>query len=295
VLKQVNIPITDYTLTGGLRSQGLYKVNFAGKPLVSIITVVYNGKKAFDKTVESVLNQTYDNIEYLVIDGGSTDGTIDLIRSYEDKIDYWVSEPDQGISDGFNKGIMRANGDIIGIINSDDWFELDTVRKVVDVFLSTDAHIVHGMMQLWENGKKSDLISANYNLVSLEMTVNHPTLFVRRECYEKMGLYLLNFQYAMDYEWILRVKTKGAKSVYINYCIANMNAGGISSVFWRKALKEVLLAQQLHNPRCFNYIFWAWQNIKGTFSRFFNWLGMEWLVRFYHANLSTVKKLWMGD
>ena len=116
---------------GGLRTKGYFKRSYdeasalsdnSPLPLVTIITVVFNGEKYLQQTIQSVINQTYDNVEYVVIDGGSTDGTVDIIRKYEDKIDYWVSEPDQGIYDAMNKGIQLAGGEIVGLINSDDCY-----------------------------------------------------------------------------------------------------------------------------------------------------------------------------
>lgn len=92
---------------------------------ISIVTVSYNAAKTIEQTIKSVINQTYSNIEYIVIDGGSTDGTVDIIRKYEDRIAYWVSEPDGGIFDAMNKGIKVATGEVVGIINSDDWYEHD--------------------------------------------------------------------------------------------------------------------------------------------------------------------------
>lgn len=101
---------------------------------VSIITVVYNGVKNIEQTIKSVLHQTYSNIEYIVIDGGSTDGSLDIIKKYSDSISYWVSEADKGIYDAMNKGISKATGDLIGIINSDDWYEPDAIMNMVTAY-----------------------------------------------------------------------------------------------------------------------------------------------------------------
>jgi len=106
---------------GGLRTKGYFKKSFNDKPLVSIITVVLNGEKHFAHTIQSVIAQTYDNVEYIIIDGGSTDGTVDIIKKYEDKIDYWISEPDEGIYDAMNKGIDLFTGKWLYYLGSDDF------------------------------------------------------------------------------------------------------------------------------------------------------------------------------
>lgn len=105
---------------GGLRTKGYFKKSYLGKTLISIVTVVYNGEKFLEEAIESVLNQDYDNIEYIVIDGGSTDSTVDIIKKYEDEIDYWVSEPDEGQSDAFIKAFSLVSGDFISWLNADD-------------------------------------------------------------------------------------------------------------------------------------------------------------------------------
>jgi glycosyltransferase involved in cell wall biosynthesis len=107
---------------GGLRTKGYFKKSFADKPLITVITVVFNGEKHLEQTIQSVINQTYENVEYIIIDGGSTDGTLDIIKKYEEKIDYWVSEGDSGIYDAMNKGLNFSNGDFTLMLNADDYF-----------------------------------------------------------------------------------------------------------------------------------------------------------------------------
>ena len=155
------------------------------KPLVSIITVAYNADPFIEKTIQSVLSQTYSPIEYIIIDGGSTDKTVDIIKKYNDHIAYWRSEKDNGISEAFNKGLSRAAGDIIGIINADDWYETDTIEKVVADFGNTD--IIYGDLQIWNKEKKDFIQKGDHGLLAKEMTVNHPTVFIKKDCYKKMG------------------------------------------------------------------------------------------------------------
>jgi len=106
------------------------------EPLVSIITVVLNGRKTIEQTILSVRNQSYANIEYIIIDGGSTDGTINIIEKYSEGVDFWISESDNGLYDAMNKGIGYANGELIGLLNSDDYYESDAVSRVIEAYKS---------------------------------------------------------------------------------------------------------------------------------------------------------------
>ena len=119
---------------------------------VSIITVCYNSAKTIKRTIKSVAEQDYEEIEYIIIDGGSTDGTLDIIDRYKDKISVLVSEPDEGIYDAMNKGIARATGDIIGFMNSDDWYADGAIVAIAEAFKKTEAEIVYGKTIISENG-----------------------------------------------------------------------------------------------------------------------------------------------
>ncbi|MGQ3685097.1 MAG: glycosyltransferase family 2 protein [Candidatus Loosdrechtia sp.] len=275
-------------MEGGLRTRGMFhKKTEQGKPLVSIITVVRNGEKYLEHTIQNVIHQTYDNIEYIVIDGGSTDGTLDIIRKNDNKVAYWLSEPDEGISDAFNKGISLASGDIIGIINADDWYEVDTVGNVVKRFSECKADVVHGIIIYGDV-----LIYPDERMLIYEMAINHPTVFVTHRSYLKLGLFRKDFRYAMDYDWILRAKSAGLTFSFIDKCLANMRQGGVSDRQWRMAVQEVLKAQNVHYPDrfLFNYLFFTFQIIKGTFRRLFEKIGLRKVVQLYHSYISIVKK-----
>ena len=158
------------------------------RPLVSIVTVVYNGEKHLEESIKSVINQTYDNVEYIIIDGGSTDGTVDIIKKYEDKIDYWVSEKDGGIYDAMNKGIVISHGKIIGIVNADDLIYPDTLAKVSQAFKNDEVMFTYGQVDLaGENSEIFD-IAKSIGLQSLKyrlfrhMPFLHPTMFVKKKC-----------------------------------------------------------------------------------------------------------------
>lgn len=286
-------PNPQRTGEGGLRTKGYFKRSYPGKPLVSIITVVFHGEKYIEETMRSVMNQTYDNVEYLIIDGGSPDGTPDIIKKYEDAVDYWVSEPDEGISDAFNKGISLSTGEIIGIINAGDWYEEDTVAQVISHQSTKQSDIVHGIMQYWDlTAKKMDLVYANDNFLYRNMTVNHSTVFVMHRCYESLGLFRKEFRCSMDYEWLLRAKVRGMTFSYINKCLSNMRLGGVSDNRWRYALWEVMKAKFLHLPGKKNHVlYFVFQIIKGMARRGIDRIGMQCIIRFYHTNLSLIRKI----
>jgi cellulose synthase/poly-beta-1,6-N-acetylglucosamine synthase-like glycosyltransferase len=137
---------------GGLRTQGCFKKSFDDKPLISIVTVVYNGEAFLEETILSVINQAYDNVEYIIIDGGSTDRTIDIIKKYEDKLDYWISESDDGIYDAMNKGIDLVTGEWVNFVNSSDVLNGNAYTVILDCLV--------------KNSNKCDVIAFGYPPVS---------------------------------------------------------------------------------------------------------------------------------
>jgi glycosyltransferase involved in cell wall biosynthesis len=218
---------------GGLRTRGIFKRNIKDNPIVSVITVVFNGGKYLEETIQSVINQTYDNVEYIIIDGGSTDGTIGIIRRYERQIDYWVSEPDNGIYEGMNKGISLCSGEIIGIINSDDWYELDAIKKVCEAYLSKGGDIFFGSLQRIEfNGELIYLKESLVPKVIHEITLNeiHPAVFVKYSLYKEFS-FNPKYKIAADYDFFVRAFKYGCRFTKINHKLSNMRGGGASSRF----------------------------------------------------------------
>jgi len=276
---------------GGLRTQGFFKQLLPGKPLVTVITVVFNGEKYLEETIQSVINQTYDNIEYIIIDGGSTDGTLSIINRYADLIDYWASEKDFGISDAFNKGITLSSGNIIGILNADDWYEKDAVKEAVDALIQCNSDIAHGLVQFWREHEKTELVAANHDLLMREMTINHPTVFVKRGVYESIGLFRIDMKYAMDYEWVLRAKCNRFVFVYIPVIIANMRLCGVSDRQWRLALLESYKSKQINCPSLQNKLYLLWHIFKGIVRRMCESIGLRPIVTCYHKYLSNVSKI----
>lgn len=192
---------------------------------ISIITVVYNGERFLEQAINSVLKQTYRNIEYILIDGGSTDKTVDIIKKYESQIAYWVSEPDKGIYDAINKGIEKATGELIGIINSDDWYELDTLENVAKMY-DPDT-VIYGLIKNWSNESPVN-ISSFFPTMIPEKMIPHPTCFVPKNIYQKYGIFDLNYKSCADYQFVLRLYRSGVKFVMIEKVLSNFRLGGVS-------------------------------------------------------------------
>jgi glycosyltransferase involved in cell wall biosynthesis len=197
-------------------------------PKVSIITVVYNAVDTIENTIQSVIEQTYPNIEYIVIDGGSTDGTMEVINRYKDRISKIVSERDKGIADAFNKGIALATGDWIGMINADDWYAYNAVERIIMSVTSNDVICCGNLILIGKNGyaecKKSKVSWLNFG-----MYIMHPTCFVRKEVYRNVGLYDTTLKIAIDFDMFLRIKAAGYRIKYIKEMLAFMHTGGVSS------------------------------------------------------------------
>ncbi|GAA4333126.1 hypothetical protein GCM10023149_39690 [Mucilaginibacter gynuensis] len=218
---------------------------------VTIITIVYNAEATVEETILSVIGQTYPNIEYIVVDGGSTDGTLAIIEKYRNKISRFVSGPDKGIGDGFNKGIAMATGEWIGMINADDWYTSNAVEVMMDNVTPQDVVCCGNIMLVGNNGfekeKKSKVGWLNFG-----MYIMHPTCFVRREVYKAVGNYDIGLKIAMDFDMFLRIKRKGFKIRYIDSLIVYMRTAGVSSDTAKMHREE--LAVMRRHLRGLNYI-----------------------------------------
>ena len=218
-------------------------------PLVTIITVVYNGQKFLEQTILSVINQTYPKIEYLIIDGGSTDGTLDIIDKYKTHIDYWVSEPDKGLYDAMNKGIALAKGELIGMINSDDWYEVNAVQLVINNLLSNPSkRIFHGdRFDVLADGSKSlrKYHPSSLKFIYYGMTYNHPSMFIHKDIYS-FQQYNISLKALSDYEFVLKNFINNREAFhYISIPYVNYRLDGISgSMSTNEALKEGFISRK---------------------------------------------------
>lgn len=209
---------------------------------ISVITICYNAAKTIEETILSVINQDYDNLEYIIIDGESTDGTINIVNKYRDRIAYFVSEPDNGISDAFNKGIKTATGDLIGIINSDDYLYKDALKKVGEYFNDhPNCDLVHGNTLRFDDGDLMGRLkygSTDYSRLKLTFEIYHPSTFIKKSAYEKYGYYDINYKIAMDYELISKMYYSGANFGYINDTLTCFRYGGISTTALKSTLAD---------------------------------------------------------
>ena len=204
---------------------------------VSIITVSYNSLETIRDSINSVLSQDYSNIEYIIIDGGSNDGTIEVIESFGDKVDYFISEEDHGIYDAMNKGIEAAKGDVVGILNSDDIYQNnDVISNVVNNFERFNCDSIYGDLIYVKNDNISKIVrywkSGDFSISKLKKgwMLPHPTFFVKRSLYLKYGLYNTELKSAADYEMILRLLYKYNITVrYLPNILVKMRQGGVSN------------------------------------------------------------------
>jgi glycosyltransferase involved in cell wall biosynthesis len=208
-------------------------------PQLSIITPCLNAEETIRETIESVLQQGVDGVQYIIIDGGSTDSTLDIINEYAQSIDVIVSEPDRGISDAFNKGVALAKGEYIGIINADDYYEPDALKAILATALEHEQpDVIHGSLRYIPATGNSYLEHPNIERINHYMSVFHPTMFIHRKAYDTIGLYRLDFRYAMDSEWVHRAIVNRLMFIQSTHVISNMRLGGASHKYQYRSLLE---------------------------------------------------------
>lgn len=259
-------------------------------PLVSVVTIVYNGEKHIEQTINSVLGQTYKNIEYIIIDGGSKDNTVSIIKKYEDRIATWISEKDKGISDAFNKGVLRATGSIVGTINADDWYEPTTVEKAVKALQNAD--FVFGDVQYWKGTEKSFIQKGNMEQLEEDSSIIHPTVFIKKAAYDQFGIYDTTYRCAMDYELFIRMKVNNCRFAYIPEVLANMRWEGFSDKQWLLGRKEMLAIKNKYFPerKRANTFFYYKNALAIAITKIMEKVGLGFLLKFYRQRFSRLKK-----
>lgn len=225
---------------------------------VSIITVCFNRSATIEQSIFSVLHQDYPNVEYIVIDGASTDGTAKIIEKYSDRISKYISEPDKGMYDAINKGLALASGDIVGLMHSDDvFYDNEVISRVVNTFENnpnTDAVYGNGIYVTNDEEQKivRNRIGGEYDFERLKSgwLPLHPTVYIKRTILEKYGDYNLDFKIASDTEFLLRYLFKHKINItYLNAYIVKMRMGGLSTSCKRafEVLKEDYRIYKFHN------------------------------------------------
>jgi glycosyltransferase involved in cell wall biosynthesis len=238
-------------IEGGQKISGTFnKVSRKGEPLISIITVVYNSEKLIELTIKSIIDQTYKNIEYIIIDGNSSDHTLHVIRQYNDQISYWLSEPDKGLYDAMNKGLARATGDYVCFLNSGDrLFRCDTIEEVFkDSSLLPD--IVYGeTMIVGSDNSEIGLrrLKAPEKLTWRSfrngMVVCHQSVYVRRALTEQ---YNLKYKISADFEWVLKALKKSNTIQNSGVVLTSFLDGGINKKNIRRGLSERFVIMTEH-------------------------------------------------
>jgi glycosyltransferase involved in cell wall biosynthesis len=230
-------------LQGGLRLKDKFKSSKECNPLITIITVVYNGGEYIENTIRSIIFQDYNNVEYIIIDGGSTDETLNIIRKYEDAIDYWVSCKDDGVYDAMNKGISLSSGKWINFMNAgDSFFNLHVLSDVKD-FLSDENSVIYGAKITNNN---IELPKPLTSLKNGEIFACHQSMFFNFDKIGKCLNYDLTYKIYADYELLVRIDLMGGSFREINLIISDYADGGISSVVSSQKRKDKYRAVYKH-------------------------------------------------
>ncbi len=234
---------------GGLRKRGFFKLGIAGLPLISVVTVVYNGDNYLEQTVNSVIKQTYKNIEFIIIDGGSNDNSLNIIRRYEDMIDYWLSEADTGIAEAMNKGLRFAMGEYIVFIHADDYFSHagiieEAIKQIGDEDIS--------MFDLLFGARLKRLNPRGFNFwLNFKICVSHQAILCRQSVFERIGGFDTDFKITMDYDLLLRAYHNGMTACRHPLVLSVMRDTGISSrQDWPSLVERLAEEKKVHLKNC---------------------------------------------
>jgi len=211
-------------------------------PKISIITICFNSASTIRSTIESVLSQHYPNLEYIIVDGASTDNTISVVNEYRDRITKIISERDKGISDAFNKGISVSTGDLIGIINSDDILLSGSLQEVAKAF--DGIHDIYQFNIILENSLSGfrcrEVPSYHFSTFPIFCHIAHQGMFVTPECYRKIGGYDIDIRYPMDLDFVIRASKENVRFKYTNTDVAVFKSGGVTSTSIFKKKKDYI-------------------------------------------------------
>jgi len=242
------------------------------QPIVSIVTVVLNNRAYIGDTIRSVGAQTYSPIQHVVVDGGSTDGTVDVIRAHESHFTAWISEPDCGIADAFNKGLARTNGDYILFLNADDWLaDSEAIASAMETAVESKyPEIIFGDCDIVDRntGRHLRRVSMKWSPTAFRFgrMVNHPAMFTHRSYFEKYGIFDTSYRIAMDFELLLRGVFR-SRVVHLPRVLTNMRSGGLSMRNRDAAVGDIIRALKKHGvirTRCGELCFQGYFALRGV-------------------------------
>ncbi len=247
-------------------------------PTISVVVPVLNNKNGLRQCLDSVISQQYEHLEIAVIDGGSSDGTLEVISDFEHVIAYTESNQDRGISDAFNRGIKATTGELVAVLNSDDFWTGCTIKILLEAIERNPVgDIYSGQIRFVDSSTgRSYLRSPDLRRMERRMNLFHPALFVRRSCYDQVGMYSEDYQFAMDADWCHRAMKSNVRFAFVDGVLANMVLGGKSDVHYKKSLEEYrrsLVNNDISGPflaGCYFYV--------GCL--------MKWLTSFYFIRLA---------
>ena len=255
------------------------------QPQFSIITICYNSSATIERTIKSVLGQTFTDYEYIIVDGGSKDSTLDIVKKYEPLFEgrmKWKSEPDKGIYDAMNKGIERSSGTIIGIVNSDDWLEADALENVYSCYVgnkrSEDCLYTGGIIFHNQDGTTKKMmpnLQSFYKQAHLYIMsgIRHPATFVPKKVYDRNGSFDERMRLSADQDFILRCHFNGVRFVAIEHVLSNMSAGGLSTIGDTNAKacsrndRKLMLRKFGKNGMAYYWLYYSWM-IRGTIRKY---------------------------
>ncbi len=215
---------------GGLRTKGYFKHSYENKPLITVVTVVYNGEEHLEQTIQSVIEQTYDNVEYIIIDGGSTDNTVNIIEKYEDQIDYWVSEPDGGIYYAMNKSIQLVLGEYVIFMNAGDWFINSViVGNIAKRVEEQKVDYIFGDLNRIDSDGNIEIHKGDIKTYKKYTPIGHQALFVKRTVLKEIP-FDTQYRIMADYDMMIKFIKQRRTYIYTDSVIANFVLGGISSM-----------------------------------------------------------------
>ncbi len=294
LVKKADVPfVANFANYGGLRTEGWRKDSTEDMPLISIITVVRNDVVNIEETILSVLNQTYNNVEYIIVDGASTDGTLDVIKKYGKYVDLWVSEPDEGLFYAFNKGVDLVTGNWVEFLNSGDFYYGNTVLAEIFIGQKLDADGVYGSIVCNVNGRRV-IVNAHEDVAEKAwqgMRLIHEALFVKAEIMKKFK-FDTRYKVSADGDFVVKCIAAGYKFKKINVVVFETRAQGFSAVHWLVARKENWIISRKYFPG----LKADWYHLQGLvyfvvfrfFKQILSAIGIyDWLKKYYRR--------WLGD